>query len=122
VSRKQVRIKRERRSEKGLEGTQDPVKTNRLPLLRLGGLQQTQKEISFKQMMREEVHRANLSILLSLYPKNSAIASGATPIGSAVVHPIEISRQKKNSKELWLDRQQNIDYSHREVFTKSQKG
>jgi hypothetical protein len=28
--------------------------------------------------------------------KNSAIASGATPIGSAVVHPIERSRQKKN--------------------------
>jgi hypothetical protein len=63
-------------------------------------LQQTQKEISFKseqnqQMIQEEVHGANLFILLSLYPKISAIASGATPIGSAVAHPIEISRQKK---------------------------
>jgi hypothetical protein len=45
-------------------------------------------------MIREEVHGSNLSILLSLYPKISAIASGATPIGSAVAHPIERSRQK----------------------------
>jgi hypothetical protein len=30
--------------------------------------------------------------------KNSAIASGATPIGSAVAHPIERSRQKKGEK------------------------
>jgi hypothetical protein len=30
--------------------------------------------------------------------KNSAIASGATPIGSAVAHPIERSRQKKDEK------------------------
>jgi hypothetical protein len=41
------------------------------------------------------MHGANLSILLSLYPKISAIASGTTPIGSAVAHPIEISRQKE---------------------------
>jgi hypothetical protein len=46
-------------------------------------------------MIREEVHGANLSILLSLYPTILAIASGATPIGSAVAHPIETSRQKK---------------------------
>jgi hypothetical protein len=32
-----------------------------------------------------------MSMVLSLYPKNSAIASGATPIGSAVAHPIERS-------------------------------
>jgi hypothetical protein len=38
VSRKQVRIKRERRSEKGSEGTQDPVKMNRLPLSSTRGL------------------------------------------------------------------------------------
>jgi hypothetical protein len=30
--------------------------------------------------------------------KNLAIASGATPIGSAVAHPIERSRQKKDGK------------------------
>jgi hypothetical protein len=45
-------------------------------------------------MIQEEVYGASLSILLILYPKISAIASGATPIGSAVVHPIERSRQK----------------------------
>jgi hypothetical protein len=45
-------------------------------------------------MIQEEVYGASLSILLSLYPKISAIASGATPIGSAVAHPIERSRQK----------------------------
>jgi hypothetical protein len=37
-------------------------------------------------------------IFLSLYPENSAIASGATPIGSAVRHPIERSRHKKEEK------------------------
>jgi hypothetical protein len=46
-------------------------------------------------MIRGEVYGANLSILLSLYLKITAIASGATPIGSAIVHPIEISRQKE---------------------------
>jgi hypothetical protein len=70
-------------------------------------------------MIREEVHGANLNILLSLYPKILAIALGATPIGSVVKHPIKISQQKGIAKELWLHRQQNIDYSHREVFTKS---
>jgi hypothetical protein len=46
-------------------------------------------------MMREEIYGAGLSIFLSLYPKLSAIASGATPIGSAVAHPI----RKKSTKE-----------------------
>jgi hypothetical protein len=53
-------------------------------------------------MIREEVHGANLKILLSLYPKISALASGATPIGSAITHPIEISRQKEIAR--------NFDY------------
>jgi hypothetical protein len=38
VSRKHVRIKRERRSEKGSEGMKEPVKTNRLPLSLTRGL------------------------------------------------------------------------------------
>jgi hypothetical protein len=38
-------------------------------------------------MIQEDVHGVNLSILLSLYPKFLAIASGAIPIG--------ISRQKE---------------------------
>jgi hypothetical protein len=58
-------------------------------------------------MIQEEVYGAGLSILLSLYPKISAIALGATPIESAVAHPIERSRQKEKSKELWLHFQQN---------------
>jgi hypothetical protein len=36
-----------------------------------------------RQLMHEEVHKIYLSIFLSLYPKILAIASGATPIGSA---------------------------------------
>jgi hypothetical protein len=36
-----------------------------------------------RQLMHEEVQKIYLSIFLSLYPKISAIASGATPIGSA---------------------------------------
>jgi hypothetical protein len=58
-------------SEKGLEGKQDPGRRTGFPCLRLGGLQQKQKEIPFKseqnqQMIREEERGANLSILLSL--------------------------------------------------------
>jgi hypothetical protein len=49
-------------------------------------------------MSREEIYGTGLSIFLSLYPKISAIASGATPIGSAVAHPIEKSRQRKGGK------------------------
>jgi hypothetical protein len=65
--------------------------------------------------------------------KNSAIALGATPVGSAITHPIERSRQKKGeklklmiknklvdkwfrrnrlhfiNKELWLHYRQNKD-------------
>jgi hypothetical protein len=46
-------------------------------------------------MMREGIYGAGLSIFLSPYPKISAIASGATPIGSAVAHPI----RKMSTKE-----------------------
>jgi hypothetical protein len=80
---------------------------------------------------------------LSLYPKNSAIASGATPIGSAVTHPIDRSQQKEGEKsrnklmDTWFRRNDcislartfgyivdktNIDYSHRELFMKVKKG
>jgi hypothetical protein len=45
-------------------------------------------------MTREEIYGTCLSIFLSLYPKISAIALGATPIGSAVAHPI----RKKSTK------------------------
>jgi hypothetical protein len=53
-------------------------------------------------MSREEIYGTGLSIFLSLYPKISAIASGATPIGSAGRAPddiysciLEQRRQKK---------------------------
>jgi hypothetical protein len=41
-------------------------------------------------LMHEEVQKVYLSIFLSLYPKISAIASGATPIGSAGRAPDDI--------------------------------
>jgi hypothetical protein len=74
-------------------------------------------------MIQEEVYEAGLSILLSLYPKILAIASGATPIGSAVAHPIERSRQKekKQGTLATLPTKINIDYSHREIFMKVKK-
>jgi hypothetical protein len=73
-------------------------------------------------MIREEVYGANLSILLSLYPKISAIALGATPIGSAVTHPIERRRQKKRARNFgYIANKKNIDYSHQEVFIKVKK-
>jgi hypothetical protein len=43
-----------------------------------------------RQLMHEEVQKIYLSIFLSLYPKISAIASGATPIGSARRAPDDI--------------------------------
>jgi hypothetical protein len=63
-----------------------------------------------QQMIREEVYGSNLSILLSLYPKILAIASGATPIGSAVAHPIERSRQK-GRKEVETGDKEKVDES-----------
>jgi hypothetical protein len=85
-----------------------------------------------------------MSIFLSLYPKNSAIASGATPIRSAIAHPIERSRQKKDEKlrqkaRWWTSDfsiigyissttnfdyivdKIKIDYSHRELFMRVKK-
>jgi hypothetical protein len=49
-------------------------------------------------MSREEIYGTGLSIFLSLYPKISAIALGATPIGSDVAPPIERSRQRKGGE------------------------
>jgi hypothetical protein len=43
-----------------------------------------------RQLMHEEIQKIYLSIFLSLYPKISAIASGATPIGSAGRTPDDI--------------------------------
>jgi hypothetical protein len=63
-----------------------------------------------QQMIREEVYGSNLSILLSLYPKILAIASGVTPIGSAVAHPIERSRQK-GRKEVETGDKEKVDES-----------
>jgi hypothetical protein len=82
-----------------------------------------------------------MSIFLSLYPKNLAIASGATPIGSAVAHPIERSRQKRDEKlrlktNWWTSDfsiigyisnfdyivdKIKIDYSHQELFMRIKK-
>jgi hypothetical protein len=97
-------------------------------------------------MSREEIYGTSLSIFLSLYPKISAIASGATPIRSAVAYPIGRSRQKEGEesklviKTSWwtwgldiigcissarnfgyIADKMNIDYSHRELFMKVKK-
>jgi hypothetical protein len=56
--------------------------------------------------MREEIYGAGLSIFLSLYPKILAIASGATPIGSAVTHPIKRSQQKKRGESKLVVKEQ----------------
>jgi hypothetical protein len=62
-----------------------------------------------RQLMHEEVQKIYLSIFLSLYPKISVIASGATPIGSAGCAPDDIyswvlkqKRWKNNQKVLLL--------------------
>jgi hypothetical protein len=64
-------------------------------------------------MMQEEIYGAGLSISLSLYPKLSAIASGATPIGSAVAHPIERSQQKKGGESKLVIKSKLIDMRFR---------
>jgi hypothetical protein len=61
-------------------------------------------------MLQEIVYGKGMSIFLSLYPKKKlAIASGATPIGSAVAHPIERSRQKKGEKLKPMIKNQLVD-------------
>jgi hypothetical protein len=73
------------------------IKKHSAPHLRLGGLRHKKKrEESCQKISQEEIYGIDLSIFLSLYPKNLAIASGATPIGStpigsAVAHLIERS-------------------------------
>jgi hypothetical protein len=51
-----------------------------------------------------------MSIVFEPIPgKNSAIASGATPIGSAVAHPIERSQQKEGEKSKLIIKSQLMD-------------
>jgi hypothetical protein len=63
-----------------------------------------------RQLMHKEVQKIYYSIFLSLYPKISAIASGATPIGSAGRAPDDIYswvlKQKEQIRKFY--------YSHRE--------
>jgi hypothetical protein len=86
-----------------------------LPHLRLGALTFEKKGIhcindGSRQLMHEEVHKIYLFIFLSLYPKILAIASGATPIGSAERAPDDIYswvlKQKEQIRKFY--------YSHRE--------
>jgi hypothetical protein len=57
-------------------------------------------------MSQKGIYGTGLSIFLSLYPKNLAIASGATPIRSAVAHPIGRSQQKEEGKSKLGDKEQ----------------
>jgi hypothetical protein len=98
-------------------------------------------------MSWEEIYGIGLSIFLSLYPIFFGYSLGATPIGSAVAHPIERSRQKgrrevetgDKGKSWWtwdlgiigclssarnfgyIADKINLDYSHRELFMKVKK-
>jgi hypothetical protein len=56
------------------------------------------KERTTEKANKVDKCREKKYIFLSLYPKISAIASGATPIGSADAHPIEKSRQRKGGE------------------------
>jgi hypothetical protein len=64
-------------------------------------------------MPREGIYGTRLSILLSLYPKILAIASGATPIGSAVAHPIEKNRQEEGEKSKLVIKDKLMDMRFR---------
>jgi hypothetical protein len=88
------------RSEKGAEGTQDPGRRTGFPCLWLGGLQQIRGKFHSKVSKISKWYEKKSVEQIYLFSwaytqKNLAIASGATPIGSAVAHPIEIGRQKK---------------------------
>jgi hypothetical protein len=60
-------------------------------------------------MSQEGIYGTGLSIFLSLYPNNSVIASGATPIGSAVAHPIGRSHQKEGEKSKMVIKNKLMD-------------
>jgi hypothetical protein len=73
-----------------------------VPRLGLGGLRhkkRIEKSLSVNHIDNYR-KRQYMFIFLILYQKNLAIASGATPIGSAVAHPIEERREvEANDKE-----------------------
>jgi hypothetical protein len=64
------------------------------------------------KMSQEEIYGTSLSIFLSLYPKVSAIASGATPIGSVVAHPIGRSRQKEGEESKLVIKNKLMRFRH----------
>jgi hypothetical protein len=95
---------------------------------------------------RKKRSRICLYFWAYIWKKKSAIASGAPPIGSAVAHPIERSRQNKGEKWKPMIKNQlvesvlgaisyissamnfayivdkiNIDYLHREIFMRVAK-
>jgi hypothetical protein len=51
-----------------------------------------------ENIARGNIWNRSIYFLEPIYLKNSAIASGATPIGSDVAYPIERSRQKEGEK------------------------
>jgi hypothetical protein len=74
------------------------IKKHSVPRLGLGGLhhkKRREESLSanhIRKKLQETIYGIDMFIFLSLYPKNSAIASGAIPIGSAIAHPIRRSR------------------------------
>jgi hypothetical protein len=88
-----------------------------VPRLGLGGLSQKERREkslkceSYRQLSQETGRRGVVYVYIfePILEKNSAIASGATPIGSAVAHPIERSRQTKGEKLKPMIKNQLVD-------------
>jgi hypothetical protein len=143
-NKRRINVSREKVRTKKLS-----IKKHIAPPLGLGGLSHKKKraELPEGQNMSENIKRHSIwdMYVYSFEPipkKNSAIASGATPIRSAVARPIERSRQKKDEKlqrkTYWwtsdisiivyissttnfdyIVDKINIDYSHRELFMRA---
>jgi hypothetical protein len=92
------------------------IKKHSVPRLGLGGLSHKERrdEQLKGQIMLENIARGNIwnryiYLFEPIPEKNWAIASGATPIGSAVAHPIERSQQKKGEKLKLMIKNQLMD-------------
>jgi hypothetical protein len=91
------------------------IKKHNVARLGLGGLRRKKRrEESLsanhtEKYCKETVYGTNMSIFFAYTQKNSAIASGATPIGSAVAHLIERSQSEKDGKSKPMVKNQLVD-------------
>jgi hypothetical protein len=91
------------------------IEKHSVPRLGLGGLRhkkRREKSLNanhIKKYRKRQYMEQVCLYFLAYTRKNSAIASGATPIGSAIAHPIERSRQKKDGKLKPMIKNQLVD-------------